>query len=113
MEESIIEKVIKEYKELKEYKRKYESQKIDKEKMSEALYEFELKEYKNTTYEQRVKKHIEENCKDCRYFYGENRHCKWLEGTPKERLPKDILKPIQTKENYFPGHKICEDFLWD
>ena len=112
MEESIIERIVQEYNELKKYKSKYEHQNKDKEKMSEALYYFELKEYENTPYEQRVKKHIKENCSVCRYYYGENRDCKWLEGTPKNRLPEDILKPIKSKENYFPGHKICEDFAW-
>lgn len=113
MEKTIIEKFIEEYTELKEYKKKYEHQKEDKKRMAEALYNYELKEYENTPYKQRVERHIKENCKDCRYFYGENKECKWLEGTPKNRLPKDILKPIQTKDDYFPGHKICEDFFWD
>lgn len=113
MEESIIEKIIKEYQDLKKYKQEYEDQKEDKRRMSEALYEYAMKEYKQKSYKQRVKEHIDEQCKNCRYYYGQDRECKWLEGTPKERLPKDILKPIKNKEEYFPSKKVCEDFYWD
>lgn len=102
MGESIIEKMIKEYQELKKYKGLYECQKEDKKKMSEKLYEYELKEYKLKEYEQRVEEHINEQCKDCKWYYGKDKECKWLEGTPKERLPQDILKPIKSKEDYFP-----------
>lgn len=112
MEASTIEKIVKEYNEMKEYKTKYECQERDKEKMSEALYKFEMKEYKDTTYEQRVKNHIKVVCKDCRWFYGEDNECKWLKGTPKERLPQNILEPVRSEKNYFPGHKVCEDFVW-
>ena len=113
MEESLIEKIIKEYKELKKYKSLYESQKQDKKRMSEELYKYKAKEYKEKTYEQRVEEHINEICKDCRYYYGQNRECKWLEGTPKERLPENILEPIRSDIEYIPSRKICEDFQWD
>lgn len=102
MEGSIIEKCIKEYQELKEYKELYEHQKIDKRKMSEKLYEYELKEYKQTDYKQRVEEHIKEHCENCKWYYGKDRECKWLEGTPKTRLPEDILKPIESNIDYFP-----------
>lgn len=102
MEESIIEKCIKEYQELKKYKQLYECQKEDKKKMAEKLYEYELKEYEQKEYKQRVEEHIKEQCKDCRWYYGRNKNCKWLEGTPEKRLPQDILKPIKNEENYFP-----------
>lgn len=113
MEESIIEKMIKEYKELKEYKNKYEHLKADKKRMAETIYNYELKEFQNTSYQERVKKHQIEYCQYCRYFYGENNECKWLSGTPNDRLPEDILKPNKTKEDYFPSHKVCKDYLSD
>lgn len=113
MEESIIKKIIKEYQELEKYKSLYECQRADKQKMAEALYEYEVKEYNQKSYEQRVEEHIKETCKDCRWYYGQDKECKWLKGTPKERLPKNILEPKKTKEDFFPGKVICEDFVWD
>lgn len=102
MERSIIEDFIKEYQELKKYKQLYKCQEEDKKKMSEKLYEYELKDYKQKDYKQRVEEHIKEQCKDCKWFYGRNEDCEWLEGTPETRLPQDILKPIKSEENYFP-----------
>ena len=113
MEESIIEKMIEEYKELKKYKKECEHLKVDKKKMADALFDFELKEYHNTSYEDRVKKYQKEFCQYCRYFYGKNNECKWLEGTPNNRLPDDILKPIRHDTDFFPAHKGCKDYLSD
>ena len=81
--------------------------------MAEAIYNYELKEFENTSYQDRVKKYQKEFCQYCRYFYGEDNECKWLEGNPNNRLPEDILKPIRTEEDHFPAHKGCKDYLSD
>ena len=102
MEETMIERLIKEYKELKNYKKMYENQKEDKKKMAKKIYEYELKEYEQKDYKQRVEEHIKEYCKNCKWYYGRDKECKWLKGTPETRLPEDILKPIESHIDYFP-----------
>lgn len=110
----MLEEFLEDIKELKKYKEKYKCSESDKEKMSNLLYEYMMKEYKEKDYKTRVNKHISEFCKNCRYYYGDNEECKWLEGTPKSRLPQNILEPIKSKTNFIPGQRICKDFYnWD
>ena len=113
MEESIIEKIMQEYNELKQYKSDYEYQEKDKEKMANAIYEYELKDYKKTTVEERKNRYIKETCKDCRWFRGKEEVCTFQDKKPEELLSEDILMPIKTEENYFPAHKGCKCFMWD
>lgn len=108
----MLDELIKEINELKKYKRNCECHEKDKKRMSDLLYEYMVKEFKKKDYETRVKEHIQEQCKDCMWFYGENRECKWLKGTPNERLPENILEPVKSDKAYIPGRKICEDFRW-
>ena len=70
--------------------------------MADKLLEYELKEYENTSVEERKEKYFKETCRCCR-FHCENSKC----------LPDDIGKPIKSKVDYFPSHKGCKDFEWD
>lgn len=97
----MLEQLIKELEELKEYKNKYECAIKDKQKMSEKLYEYMLKEYENTTKEKRVSVFKEKTCKSCRY-----RDCCNLE------LPDDIMKPIPSDKAWIPAIKTCGEFEW-
>ena len=61
-----------------------------------------LKEYENTSVEERKAKYFKETCRCCR-FHCENSKC----------LPDDIGKPIKSEVDFFPSHKGCKDFEWD
>lgn len=100
----MIEDMLEELKELVAYKKKYEAIKKDQEKMADYIYNNELKKYYDTSYEDRCKKYIDENCKCCR--------CKGLCETINEGLDADILKPIKNKD-WFPSYKGCENFECD
>ena len=97
-----LDELIKEIQDLKEKERQLEYLKKDKKKMADKLLEYELKEYENTSVEERKEKYFKENCSCCR-FHCENSKC----------LPDDIGKPIESKVDYFPAHKGCKDFEWD
>ena len=79
----MLEQLIKELEELKEYKKQYEYAIKGKQTMSEMLYEYMMIEYQNTTYVERVSKFKQDTCKCCRF-----RDCCNIE------LPDDIMKPI-------------------
>lgn len=100
----MINELINEIKELQQYKKLYECAIKDKERLAKYVYENERKKYWETKYEDRVKKHQEEHCKDCRY----NDDCKVFE----EGLDADILKPKENK-GWFPSYKVCENFKWN
>lgn len=97
-----IDEFIKELQELKQKEQELEYLKKDKAKMADKLYEYELKEYENTSIDERKEKYFNEMCKHCRY-----------ECENKDLLPDDINKPIRTDKDYFPARKICEKFEWD
>lgn len=99
----MLEEILKEIEELKEYKKKYECAEKDKERMSEYIYENELEKWKNKTYISKVKEYQENNCKDCRFCFG----C-----DIKTHLSEDIGKPIKNK-GWFPGKKMCGNFKWN
>jgi len=97
----MLNEFLKEIDELKNYKKLYEYQEVDKSRMSEMLYEYMLEKYNNTTYEQRVEDYKKDTCKDCRYkFYCEI------------KLPEDIRKPIPSDKGWIPGTKGCGEFEW-
>lgn len=100
----MLEDIIKELKELMEYKNKYQSAKKDKQEMANYIYSNELEEYYDTSYEDRCKRYIEETCKDCRY----KENCEIIN----EGLDEDILKPIKNAD-WFPSYKTCGNFKWD
>ena len=97
-----IDEIIKELQDLKQKEQELEYLKEDKKKMADKLYEYELKEYQNTTIDERKEKYFNEMCKHCRCCC-EN----------KDRLPDDINMPIRTDNDYFPAHKCCKEFEWD
>ena len=74
----------------------------EKKKMADKLLEYELKEYENTSVEERKEKYFKEICRYCRF------NCENSNG-----LPDDIGKPIESKVDYFPSHKGCKNFKWD
>ena len=101
----MLEKIIEELSELVEYKRRYESAQKDKQTMSDMLYDYMLKEYEETPYEERCKMFFKHMCKGCRnqdyclmYFNNE--------------LPKDILMPIKSNKAWVPSTKSCGQFEW-
>jgi len=89
--------------ELVEYKKKYESQKKDKKRMSDVLYDLMLEKYNNTSFShsQRIEEHRRDVCIACRHRDG----CE-------VELPGDILKPIPSTEEWIPPRKTCENFEW-
>ena len=97
-----LDELIKEIQDLKEKERQLEYLKKDKKKMADKLLEYELKEYENTSVEERKEKYFKEICTYC-IFNCENSNV----------LPDDIGKPIKSEVDYFPAHKGCEDFKWD
>lgn len=98
----ILDELIKEIQDLKEKEKQLEYLKKDKKKMADKLLEYELKEYENTSIEERKAKYFKETCSCCRF------NCENSNG-----LPDDIGKPIESIVDYFPSHKGCKDFEWD
>ena len=103
-ERKLLDLIMDELVELKEYKEKYESQKKDKKTMSDELYQLMLEKYNTMSYEERVAYHKKNICKDCRYGCPN-----W---GPDPDFPEDILKPIPSKKEWIPGTNICEEFEW-
>ena len=92
----MIDEFIEELKELQSYKKRYEYAVKDKQVMSDMLFKYMLKEYDNTSYEQRCKLHEEDICKNC----VRNDCCE-------HDLPQDILKLIPSDKAWIPAKKIC------
>ena len=58
-----LDEFIKEIQDLKEKERQLEHLKKDKKKMADKLLEYELKEYENTSVEERKAKYFKETCR--------------------------------------------------
>ena len=101
----MLEELIKEVKELQEYKQKYECAQKDKQKMSNLLYNYMLSEYRNITYEENVRLYKDEWCRCCRYKSNCN---KVIDG----EFSKTIRKPVRSDNGYIPGREGCESFEW-
>ena len=97
----MLEELIKGIHELEEYKYKYECIQKDKQRMSDLLYEYMMREYESMGREERIVAHKVECCNCCRY-----------EGYCNIGLPEDIWKPIPSKKAWIPGRKVCEKFEW-
>lgn len=97
----MINELIDEIKKLQEYKKKYLCAVIDKQRMSDLLYEYMTKEYKRMSKQQRIEKYEEECCKYCRY----REYCKF-------DFPDDIYKPIKNDNAWIPGRVTCGNFEW-
>lgn len=100
----MIEELIKELIELQSYKQKYEYAQKDKQTMSDKLYEYMMKEYENTSYEDRCKEHIEKTCSSCRH--------RFYDCDLQNNFPKDIWKSVESNKAWIPGRKSCEKFEW-
>lgn len=98
----MIEELIKELSELQEYKKKYKSAQKDKQNMSDLLFEYMMKEYENTSYEDRCTQQIDRQCSACR----SNDYCS-MNG-----FPEDIGIPIKSDKAWIPSVKSCENFRW-
>lgn len=100
----MLDELIKEINELRDYKQKYEYAEADKKVMSDKLYEYMLKEYENTPYEERCKQHLKHTCSVCRYrIYG----CDL-----QNNLPENIRKPVESDKAWIPGVVSCSSFEW-
>lgn len=99
----MLEELIKEMNELVDYKKKYEHAMADKQKMSDMLYEYMMKEYERTPYEERCKTYIEKHCSMCRLRgYCDRKH----------NLSKDIMMPVPSDKAWIPAQKGCSMFEW-
>jgi len=98
----MIDELLKEINELRDYKKKYENCLIDKQTMSDELYELMMAEYERTPYEQRVEEYKKNVCNDCRF----QRSCLIV-------LPQDIGMPIKSNSAWIPATKSCDNFEWD
>lgn len=99
----MLEELIKEINELRDYKIKYESLEEDKRRMSDKLFELMMEKYNNQSYQERVEIFKKEGCRDCRYKYN----CDL-----KDNLPQDIWIPIESDKAWIPAMKSCGEFQW-
>lgn len=99
----MLDEFLKEIEELKECKKQYEFALKDKQVMSEKLYEYMMKEYEATSYEDRCKTHIETTCKCCRY----RDDCEL-----KNNFPQDVWQPVPSDKAWIPARKSCGEFKW-
>lgn len=96
----MLEQLLKEIEELKQYKERYELANRDKERMSEMLYDYMVKEYESMTKEERAEKFKRENCAHCRYRGWD---CK---------IPDNVMQPVRSKDAWIPGKVGCIKFKW-
>ncbi len=97
----MLEELLKEFDELREYKKRYEYAVKEKERMSELLYEYMMKEYEGMTKEERANQYKREWCACCRY----NDICDF-------KYPEDICKPILSDKAWIPARVGCNRFEW-
>lgn len=95
----MIDEFLNEIKELQRYKEKYLCAKKDKQRMSNLLYEYMIKEYNGMSRQKRILKYKEECCKSCRY----RKYCKF-------DFPDDIYKPVKSDNAWIPGRVTCSKF---
>lgn len=98
----ILDDLIKELNELKDYKNKYEHAMADKKRMAKELYDLMLNEYKSIPKEVHRDNHIEHWCRCCRGKYGCN----------KSYMPENVGEPVES-EDWIPGTVGCPEFEWD
>lgn len=98
----MLEELLKEINELKEYKERYELANKDKEQMSDLLYDYMMKEYIQMTDEERITKYKKEYCCNCRRKHVCEYNC---------NLPENIMKPVPSKDAWIPRVIGCKYFL--
>lgn len=99
---NILDRVLDEINELKEFKRLYELQKKDKQRISDELYELMLYRYNNTPYTERLAEYKKDSCSCCRY-----------EDYCEIEIPENILAPARSEKAWIPPTKGCGEFQWD
>lgn len=97
----MLDELLKDINELKEYKKKYEYALKDKQTMSELLYDYMMREYESMTREEKVLVHQTNSCSACRH----RDYCSI-------ELPEDIWKPIPSDKAWIPARKSCGRFEW-
>lgn len=100
----MLDELLEEIQELREYKAKYEYAEKAKKEMSDLLYKYMMVEYESKSYDERVREYEREACSCCRYrSVCENR----------KQLPLDILKPKPSDgKAWIPGRVGCSLFKW-
>lgn len=92
----MLDELLKEIAELREYKNKYESAMKEKQAMSNLIYGYMMTEYEGLSKEDRILKYKKEFCANCKRENDCN--CK---------LPDDICKPIPSDNTWIPEIVIC------
>ena len=100
----MLDELLEEIQELKEYKTKYEYAEKDKKEMSDLLYKYMMSEYREKMYRDRAEKYRKEWCIHCKY------HCD--DDNCGIDLPVNILEPIRSDKNWIPGYVGCRYFKW-
>lgn len=98
----MLEELLKEIKDLKEYKNKYDYAIKDKQRMSDLLFELMTEKYNNTSYEDR-KTYFKNNVCSC---------CKYKDTCFLE-ITENIGKPIKSNNAWIPATKSCKEFEWN
>lgn len=104
MDANILEQVLNEINELKEFKKLYESQKKDKQRMSDELYKLMMYKYNAEPFIDRKSCYKEDTCRCCRFE-------DWCDKDV--TIPKDIGMPIESEKAWIPSTKGCSKFEWD
>ena len=104
MDTNILEQVLNEITELKEFKKLYGSQKKDKQKMSDELYKLMMYKYNAEPLIDRKSDYEINTCSCCRFEDWCNKD---------NTIPKDIGLPIKSENAWIPSTKGCGKFKWD
>lgn len=94
----MLDELLKEIAELREYKNKYESAMKEKQAMSNMIYGYMMTEYEGLSKEDRILKYKKEFCANCRY----GKYCGY-------KFPDDICKPIPSNNAWIPEIVVCDD----
>ena len=86
------------------FKRLYESQKKDKQIMSDKLYELMMYKYNATPFIDRKSYYEEDNCSCCRFEDWCNKD---------NTIPKNVGMPIESENAWIPPTMGCDKFEWD
>jgi len=100
----MIDELLNEIAELKEYKTRYESQKKDKERMSEELYKLMKEKYDSTPVNERIEYYKKDMCRCCR---------NGVFGDCTIDIPDNIREPIPSDKAWIPATRTCGHFEWD
>ena len=104
----MLDEMIKEIEELKKYKKKYENTQKDKQRMSDIIYYYMMKEYENKSYDERVKEHINKTCISCKYYDKYSNKC-----YNNIVLKDNVGQPVKSNNGWIPATIGCSEFEWD